>query len=214
VTFAPTVQAASVPTVTSISPVSGPLAGGTVVTITGTNLTGTTQVLFGPLSEEESNHYASEVWKFLARPSEYFAKPTEIWGGAEYGAFPVHVFIEERFGGNPVLGQLKQMRNGVAPIAAMNSWLTLRGSSLVSTLYDFRWSTYLLDSQEGFGFRAPYPADWRTWMTDPPRRLPAGSYYLGSATTSGTAQVHATGSQFLEFTKPEGQGYCGASRCL
>jgi hypothetical protein len=37
----------AVPTVTSISPSSGPLAGGTSVTITGTNFTGTTGVNFG-----------------------------------------------------------------------------------------------------------------------------------------------------------------------
>lgn len=36
-----------VPTVTGISPTSGPSTGGTSVTISGTNFTGTTQVLFG-----------------------------------------------------------------------------------------------------------------------------------------------------------------------
>lgn len=35
------------PTVTGISPNSGPVAGGTVVTITGTNLTGSTGATFG-----------------------------------------------------------------------------------------------------------------------------------------------------------------------
>ncbi|MET7304310.1 IPT/TIG domain-containing protein [Embleya sp. NPDC005575] len=39
---------AAAPTVTSIGPNSGPEAGGTVVTITGTNLAGTTGVTFGP----------------------------------------------------------------------------------------------------------------------------------------------------------------------
>jgi hypothetical protein len=38
---------AGVPTATSVSPVSGPTAGGTRVTITGTNFTGTTEVAFG-----------------------------------------------------------------------------------------------------------------------------------------------------------------------
>jgi hypothetical protein len=37
----------STPTVTSLSPTSGPAAGGTSVTITGTNLTGATAVFFG-----------------------------------------------------------------------------------------------------------------------------------------------------------------------
>ena len=47
VTGGPTGPAAQPPTVTSISPTSGPQAGGTSVTITGTNLTGATGVKFG-----------------------------------------------------------------------------------------------------------------------------------------------------------------------
>ena len=38
------------PTVTSISPTSGPQGGGTTVTITGTDFTGATKVAFGPLA--------------------------------------------------------------------------------------------------------------------------------------------------------------------
>ena len=38
------------PTVTSISPTSGPTAGGSTVTITGTDFTGATKVAFGPLA--------------------------------------------------------------------------------------------------------------------------------------------------------------------
>ena len=41
---------AATPTVTSVSPSSGPTAGGTVVTITGTGLTGTTGVKFGTVA--------------------------------------------------------------------------------------------------------------------------------------------------------------------
>ena len=41
---------ASAPTVTGVSPISGPLTGGTVVTITGANLTGTTAVSFGSIA--------------------------------------------------------------------------------------------------------------------------------------------------------------------
>src|SRR3712207_1068750 len=35
------------PTVSAVKPVSGPTAGGTAVTVTGTNLTGATSVTFG-----------------------------------------------------------------------------------------------------------------------------------------------------------------------
>jgi hypothetical protein len=41
--------AANLPTVTGLSPASGPTGGGTLVTISGTNLSGITQVLFGTL---------------------------------------------------------------------------------------------------------------------------------------------------------------------
>ena len=37
----------AIPTVTGISPTSGPVAGGTTVTITGTGFTGATAVMFG-----------------------------------------------------------------------------------------------------------------------------------------------------------------------
>ncbi len=40
----------SAPTVTNVSPSSGPTAGGTVVTITGTNFTGATGVKFGTVA--------------------------------------------------------------------------------------------------------------------------------------------------------------------
>ncbi|MGK3111550.1 IPT/TIG domain-containing protein, partial [Streptomyces mordarskii] len=35
------------PTLTNLNPTNGPTAGGNTITITGTNLTGTTQILFG-----------------------------------------------------------------------------------------------------------------------------------------------------------------------
>ena len=41
------VTVTAAPTVSAVSPIAGPIAGGTVVTITGTNLTGATAVKFG-----------------------------------------------------------------------------------------------------------------------------------------------------------------------
>jgi hypothetical protein len=46
--FAGAAQAAAQPAVTAVSPSTGPAAGGTPVTITGTNMTGATVVDFGP----------------------------------------------------------------------------------------------------------------------------------------------------------------------
>jgi len=46
----PAHKAAQVPTVTAVAPTSGPTAGGTTVTITGTGFTGATKVAFGPVA--------------------------------------------------------------------------------------------------------------------------------------------------------------------
>jgi hypothetical protein len=48
------VASASVPTITSSSPPSGPTTGGTTVTIIGTNFTGATAVTFGAAGAAES----------------------------------------------------------------------------------------------------------------------------------------------------------------
>src|SRR5262249_23529461 len=52
---------AGTPTVTSISPSSGSLAGGTLVTITGTNLDGATEVDFGAGNPVESYLFVSNT---------------------------------------------------------------------------------------------------------------------------------------------------------
>jgi|GEM_PF-710395 len=54
-----TYTAASVPTVTGISPTSGPTSGGTVVTITGTNFTGASGVQFGSTAASQFTIYSS-----------------------------------------------------------------------------------------------------------------------------------------------------------
>ena len=48
--FATAASAAGVPTVTAVSPTSGSSSGGTKVTISGTNFTGATNVVFGTLA--------------------------------------------------------------------------------------------------------------------------------------------------------------------
>src|SRR5205085_11334703 len=45
--------AAGGPTVTAVKPAAGPTSGGTVVTVTGTNLTGARSVTFGGARSEE-----------------------------------------------------------------------------------------------------------------------------------------------------------------
>jgi hypothetical protein len=53
--------AVAAPTVTAISPTSGPVAGGTSVTITGTNLTGATAVKFGTTSATITANSATSI---------------------------------------------------------------------------------------------------------------------------------------------------------
>jgi hypothetical protein len=57
----------SVPVVTTISPTSGPAAGGTLVTITGSNLTGATSVTFG--GKAASFHVVSDTQITATSPS-------------------------------------------------------------------------------------------------------------------------------------------------
>ena len=53
--------AASVPTVNSVSPRQGPQAGGTTVTITGTNLSGATAVMFGNVAGTIKTRSATKI---------------------------------------------------------------------------------------------------------------------------------------------------------
>lgn len=59
--FTLTVAAAAVPTITSISPNTGPTTGGTTVIITGTNLTGATEVTFGGIAATINSVSATQI---------------------------------------------------------------------------------------------------------------------------------------------------------
>ena len=58
----------AVPTVTSIGPTTGPVAGGTRVTVNGTNFTGTTRVFFG-LNEGTGLHYVGTNRVLITAPA-------------------------------------------------------------------------------------------------------------------------------------------------
>jgi hypothetical protein len=58
----------AVPTVTSISPVTGPATGGTRVTLNGTNFTGTTRVFFG-VNEGTALHYVGTNRVLITAPA-------------------------------------------------------------------------------------------------------------------------------------------------
>lgn len=60
-TFVDAFEFVDIPTVTSVAPESGPATGGTVVTITGTNLIHTTSVLFGSTAVTPTSTTATSV---------------------------------------------------------------------------------------------------------------------------------------------------------
>ena len=58
------------PTVTKVSPTSGPAAGATTVTITGTNLTGASEVKFGASRRHRTQSRIGDAGhRDLARPA-------------------------------------------------------------------------------------------------------------------------------------------------
>ncbi|GGM62337.1 hypothetical protein GCM10007977_074890 [Dactylosporangium sucinum] len=60
-TYIPQIVIPTIPTVSSMSPTSGPTAGGTTVTLTGTNLAGTISVTFGGVAGSVSNSTATSI---------------------------------------------------------------------------------------------------------------------------------------------------------
>jgi hypothetical protein len=65
------------PTVSSLNPSSGPAAGGTVVTITGTNLSGATGIMFGP-NPATSFTVQSDTELTVTTPPAAFGGPAEV----------------------------------------------------------------------------------------------------------------------------------------
>jgi hypothetical protein len=96
------------PTVTSVSPASGPTGGGTTVTITGTNLAGATQVNFGSV------------------PATAFTvlSPTSISATAPGGrASTVDITVVTPYGTSPVTGADQYTYVGTAPtVSAVSPW--------------------------------------------------------------------------------------------
>ena len=97
------------PTVTGISPSSGPTTGGTSVTISGTNLTGATAVSFG------------------STPASSFTvnSATQITAIAPAGTAAVHVTVTTA-GGTSAVSTADQFTY-IAPTATVNFTLTLQG---------------------------------------------------------------------------------------
>jgi hypothetical protein len=138
VAFVPTVQAASVPTVTSISPVSGPLAGGTVVTITGTNLTGTTQVLFGTVAGTGvTNVSATQVKATAPAGAVGPVLLTLLASGGSAVSTPRYVYLSSTIaspGGTSVTVS--------SPVAGQDAFVSFEGSAGQRVAFDVSGVTY------------------------------------------------------------------------
>ncbi|MCC6387781.1 MAG: IPT/TIG domain-containing protein [Dehalococcoidia bacterium] len=72
-----TYVASTLPVVTSVSPVAGPLAGGTVVTVSGTGFTGTTQVLFGGVAGTNITNVTATSLQ-VTTPARATAGPVDV----------------------------------------------------------------------------------------------------------------------------------------
>jgi len=83
--FVGQVSAVSVPQITGLSPSGGPIAGGTVVTITGSGFTGTTDVRFGEKSGTGLTFFNDSRLTIIAPPNPQGTVPLSIINPAGIG---------------------------------------------------------------------------------------------------------------------------------
>src|SRR5207249_828991 len=130
-----TYTAASLPTVTSLSPTSGSTAGGTSVVITGTNFTGATTVTFGTL------------------PAASFTinSATQITATApSQAALALDVFVTT-FAGNSALGNADRFTYTLATTAAVTSLGTTTGTTAGGTSVVITGTNFTGTSSVNFG---------------------------------------------------------------
>jgi alpha-tubulin suppressor-like RCC1 family protein len=99
--------ALSIPTVTKVEPASGPAAGGTSVTITGTNLTGATAVKFG---QSNAQSFKVETEKIIA-VSPPGAGTVDVTVTTPSGTSPTTA--ADRFGYGPTVSKLEPSTGAV-----------------------------------------------------------------------------------------------------
>ncbi|MET8565694.1 IPT/TIG domain-containing protein [Streptomyces flaveolus] len=117
---------ASPPTVTGLSPSSGPTSGGTVVTVTGVNLSGATQVRFGSVNASSFSVVSATRITAVSPPGASGSVPVTVTTPAGTSA----ASPESYFFYSPV-----PSLTGISPSAgpaAGNSTVTLTGSNLLN----------------------------------------------------------------------------------
>lgn len=73
----------SAPAVSSVSATTGPAAGGTVLTVTGSDLGAVTQVLFGPLNGSNLQHVSDTTFTVVVPPGAPGSVPLTFKTGTE-----------------------------------------------------------------------------------------------------------------------------------
>lgn len=130
--FVGPVSAVSVPQITGISPSGGPITGGTVVTITGSGFSGTTDVRFGETSGTGLSFFNDSRLSVIAPPNPQGTVPLSIINPAETGRSmdPSTMYEYDEF----PPPRLSGISSSSGPIAGF-TMVTFTGSGFTGTDY-------------------------------------------------------------------------------
>ncbi len=206
------------PAVTGVSPNSGPMAGGTAVTIGGSGFTGATQVLFGTVPA--SGVTVNSDTQITATAPPQVAASVDVLVQTPSGvspAVPADVFTY-----NAAIPVVSSLGTSSGPTAG-GTPVAINGSNLLAatqvyfgtTLVPF---TIVSDSQiaaasppgapamadvtvvSPYGTSATSPADQFTWNNDPTATPAVTSLSTSSGPSSGGTSVVITGSNLAGTT--------------
>src|SRR5262249_4744677 len=180
-----TYTAAPLPTITSLSPASGSTAGGTTVTITGTNFTGATGVTFGMLPARGFTVNSATQISATAPPQ---------------GALTLDVFVTT-FSGNSALGNADRYTYTLATAPAVTSLSPTSGSTAGGTVVTITGTNFTGASSVTFGtvLAASFTVNSATQITATPPPEAAGVVPVIVTTPRGTSAAVAA-SQFTFTT--------------
>ncbi|WP_374455287.1 IPT/TIG domain-containing protein [Nocardioides sp.] len=171
---------------------------------------------------QPSFNFTQELDKYLARTDREFDQPTEQMPGlpinspgglgAEYGGFPFPLFLEQEHGVDAVESIFATVGDGVIPTpptSAIEDLFADEGTSYETQIERFRWSTYVLEEQLGLGFPpAQVDSYWRPRLRGelPESRVPFEPHDIEHGDSiDGEVSLEASGSKFIEVTKPYGE---------
>jgi hypothetical protein len=165
------------PTVTGISPSSGPASGGSTVTITGANLTAATAVKFGAV---HATGYTVN-------------SATQITATAPVGSGSVHITVTTA-GGTSATGSADQFTYVAAPtvtVISPNSGPTAGGTSVIITGTNLTGATGAAGVKFGSTNATSYTVNSATQIT---ATAPAGSAGTVDITVATVGGISATGA--------------------